>query len=416
MARVERFRARPTEHAILATFLAVALVGPGAPRILAASPRPPTLAVNPTSGPPGLPVAISGSGYAAGTTYGLCILPAGKTKCGYEGANLIGGAPAEHFTAASDGTVPTGTTGIIPDLPAGAYRIVSTAPGTGAIVAGSDFSVTAPTFGVDPATGPGGATATLAITGGAPTTAYTVCMTTSGLSGCGGTGIVLGNVTTDTTGALGAGTTVHVPGLATGSYEIGIYLANANDVFLASQSFAETAPTLSLSASSGAAGSMVTVSGTGYAAGASYQLCLVPAGATQCGGVGVDLVVFQADASGAIPANTTATMPAVPPASYDVVVLVASSTPWALVSQPYELGAGIATNPAPSLTPAATVAAAPALATVAPLASAAPTGSETGAGLGLPLVLIVILVLVVLAVAFWLSRRRRREDDWPPAG
>ncbi|HEX8026490.1 MAG TPA: hypothetical protein VF484_09805, partial [Candidatus Limnocylindrales bacterium] len=271
----------------------------------AATPKPVTIAVAPASGPAGTSIAITGTGYAAGTTYGLCILPASKTKCGYEGANLIGGAPAESFAAATDGTIPAGTSGIIPDVVAGSYRIVSTAPGTGFIVAAADFTVTAPSFGLTPATGPAGLTAAVTLTGGAPSTKYTICASPAGATNCVGTGVLLGDVTTDPTGSVASGTTVVIPGQLPATYQIGIYLASGNNMFLASVAFQETAPNLNLGAASGPVGATVSVSGGGYAPGAKYVVCIFTADATSCGG-GVNLVGFTADAGGAIPAGIAA--------------------------------------------------------------------------------------------------------------
>jgi len=388
------------------------LVGLSGGAAAAATPRPVTISVAPASGPPGLPVAISGTGYAAGTTYGLCILPAGKTKCGYEGANLIGGAPAEQFTAGTDGTIPAGTTGTIPDLVAGSYRVVSTAPGTGFIVASADFTVTAPTFALTPASGPAGLQAAVSLTGAAPGARYTICASAKDATGCGGTGILLGDVTTDAAGGAPAGTTVVIPGQLPATYQVGIYLANSNNVFLASVAFVETAPTFALAASSGPVGSVVGVSGTGYAPGAKYAVCLFTADATSCGG-GINLVGFTADASGAIPSGLVATIQGSQSGPARIgVVTDGGAAVFYLVSAPFEVLAG---TPAPTVPAAASAAATPGLATVAPAPSAATTASDAGTGSGVPWLLLVILFLLILAAAFWWSRRRRDPSGSGPA-
>src|SRR5262245_13906418 len=118
--------------AALAIGLAMAMRAAGSAP--SATPQPITTATSPTPGPAGIPIAPAGPGHAAGTTYGLCILPAGKDKCGYEGANLIGGTPAEQFTAAGNGTIPA-ITAIIPDLVPGEYQVVSFSSGVGTILA-----------------------------------------------------------------------------------------------------------------------------------------------------------------------------------------------------------------------------------------------------------------------------------------
>src|SRR5262245_2190538 len=104
----------------------------------AESPSPPRLDVDGTSGPPGTVVGIPGDGFAAGNTYGLCILPSDQVQCGYYGVEL------GSFAADPAGRVPSGVSGRIPNLLAGSFHIVATAPGTGAIVAGTAFTVARP--------------------------------------------------------------------------------------------------------------------------------------------------------------------------------------------------------------------------------------------------------------------------------
>ncbi len=389
---------RLARAAMVAAFVAVLV----ARETTAATPKPITIAVDPIAGAPGQVVAISGGGYASGTTYGMCILPAGKTKCGYEGANLVGGVTAEQFAAAADGTIPAGTTAVIPDLLAGAYRIVSTAPGTGAIAASTPFTVTAPTLSISPTSGAAGTVATLTLGGGAPNTSYTVCAVPADQAACGYVGIALGNVTTDSAGAFPSGTTVKVPGQLAATYHVGVFLANSNPTLIAFAEFAETAPTLTLSGSTGQAGAVLTAAGAGYAPGGVYTICLAGAADASCGG-GMNLVGFTADPSGSIPAGVAVTLPARDPGAYRIGVVLDQSTPWYLAFVPFQVAAGTA-PPATSAPAETTAATAPA--TAAPAPSAAPARTESGSG-GVPLVVIAILLLLALALAFWFARRRR---------
>jgi hypothetical protein len=399
--------ARRVTAAILAALVAGVLLSIDSTLTSAATPKAVTIAVSPTSGPPGLRVTISGSGYSSGTTYGLCILPAGKTKCGYEGANLIGGVPSEQFTAAADGTIPSGTAGIIPDLVAGAYRVVSTAPSTGFIVASADFTVTAPTFALNPTAGPGGTTVSVSLSGAAANTTYTICSSPKDSGGCIGTGILLGDVTTDASGSVASGTTVVLPGQLPATYQIGVYLANGNNTFLASVAFQEVAPTFSLGASSGQEGAAIPVTGSGFVPGVKYLVCLFTADATSCGG-GVNLVGFQADASGAIPAGVNATIPANQTGQRRIGVTT-ETQPWYLASSPFEVLAGTAPPPTPTGAPPAALT--PGVQTAAPAPSAAPTGSEGSGGFGVPLILVAILAVVLIAAGFWFSRRRAKDGS-----
>lgn len=366
----------------------------------AATPRPTTIHLDPTSGPAGLSVAITGEGYAPGTTYGLCILPTGKSKCGFEGANLVGGGPAEQFTAAADGTIPAATRGGIPDLVAGPYTIVSTAPGTGAIVASASFTVTAPAMALAPTSGAAGTNATVTVTGAAPGTKYTICLSAKDSPSCGGVGVILGDFTTDGSGAFPAGTTIKLPGQLPATYQVGLYLANANNTFIAAVAFTETGPSITLSTGSGPAHGDILLSGSGFAPGAGYSLCWVPADAQQCGGVGLILGGFQAGEDGGM-GQGNVKAPEQAPGQYRIGVILADSTPWLIASAPFELAAG---TPIPITAPPE--GSPPATTTAAPAPSTAPAVTESGSG-GFALILIVILLVVVLALAFWFARRRR---------
>lgn len=364
-----------------------------------------TISVSPTSGAPGQTFTISGSGYAAGTTYGLCILPADKGKCGFDGADI---AAPSSFAAAAGGVIPTGTSGRVPNLLAGAYKVASFAP-DGVIIATTPFTVTAPVLSIVPTSGASGTKATLTLSGGAPNTSYTVCADPLDVPACGGVGIEMGDFTTDASGVFPAGTVVRIPDQLPATYHIGIHIQNGGATLIATADFVETAPTITLGISGGPAGTVITVTGTGFAPGATYQLCLVSGDANQCGGAGTILGGFEAGPTGAIPDGLTVTAPAANPAADLVGVLLVDSAPWLLASAPFALGAGTAVPAVtpPTQTPAST----PVAATPTPAPSSAPAGAESGGGT-FPWVLLVILLIVVVALAFWYSRRRRES---PPA-
>lgn len=370
-----------------------------APAVLAADP---TIGASAGFGPPGLSFTLTGSGYTPGTTYGVCILAADKTKCGFEGANLIG---LEQFVAAADGTVPGGTTGAIPTLVAGSYHIVSTAPGTGFIVASTPFSVTAPTIALAPAVGAAGTSAVITVSGAAPGATYTVCIIPDDQTACGFVGIQLGDVQADASGSFPASTAIRVPGQAAGTYKVGLFVAGNNPTLFSVAAFAETTPSLTLSTVGGPGGTSIGVAGTGYGPGAAYELCLVPAGATQCGGIGILVGGFHAGTDGSIPTGTAAVAPTTAAGSYLLGIRLANSTPILIASSPFALAAG-------TVPPATTVPSSP-LETTAPIPSAAPAGSGSDASGGVPWLLIIILLIVVLGLALWFSRRRRSDRPSP---
>jgi hypothetical protein len=395
-------RVRVTRSFAVLIAAAALLAGPTA--ALATTP-PPTLTLTVSTGPSGTSVGIAGTHFGAGLTYTYCMMPTDATSgCGYSGVNL--GTPV---TADGSGTLPSQTV-IIPDLKAGAYRILAEAPVTGAPVTTTAFTVTAPTLALSPASGPSGLGVAVTGSGYAPSTTYVGCINVPPDMGCGYTGIQLSEITTDATGALPAGAKLSVPGLAPGSFQLGFFLKGGNAVLLVTSPFTVVAPTITLSVSGGAGGTPVTLSGTGLAPGGAYQVCLQPAGLTACGYVGTTVGTFTADASGAIPAGTTVTIPPGTAGNDQLALLVAGNTATVIAAAPFALAAGtVAPTEAPTSTPAQpTMTAASASTPGQPSPSpAAGQTTPTDSGSGSLLLILVIVLLIVLAAAFGFSRRRR---------
>jgi hypothetical protein len=402
---------RLSTAAAIAALVLCALAPAGGVSVQAAPSAPPTLNVDPSSGPPGLAVTLTGSGFAADQTYQLLICPpeaVSSSPCGYGGAYID---PARQFVADSDGAVPAGTTGVIPSLPAGRYTIEAFAANV--VAATADIDVSAPTLTIDPAHGPSGSTITLGGQGYGPGASYTICIVPSNDQGCGYEGVVLGELTADGNGMVPPSTTVVIPGSQAGAFSIGVFLPNSNPVLLAIADYTVDAPTLTLAPAAGPGGSQVAASGTGYAPGAAYTLCLVPAEATQCGGVGTYVGTFSAGANGDIPAGTVATMPSGAAGNYLLGVLVTSSTPELIVTAPIALTAGTVAPsaspapstapPSPSPTPATTASPSP-----SPTASPGAPAANGGGNDILLLLLALLLAAVAIAVAWWWWRRSRQ--------
>jgi hypothetical protein len=362
---------------------------------------PPALHVDPPSGASGQTITLTGERFAPGATYQLLICPpadVATSPCGYSGANLVGLA---QFTAARDGTVPAGTIGAIPDLLAGPFAIE--AIGSPAVAASTPFTVTQPAITVSPGSGASGTSLDVNGSAFAPEATYTVCFVPVAAVGCGGTAIELGDRTADSVGAIDAGLPMYAPGAAPGAYAVGVYLKGSNNTFIASQAITITAPSFALSLGQAPGGTSLITQGSGFADRATYTICLVPAGATECGGVGVDLGTFVAAPDGSIPAGTTATLPTVAqgtlggPGTYAIGVLLQSSTAVLLTSVPFTITSGA---------PQATMSAPP-QPTVS--ASSTPVGTASGsdgAG-GLLWLLVLLLLIVVIAVLVWWRRRGR---------
>jgi hypothetical protein len=381
--------------------LFVAGLGGAPSAAVAATPHPPAIAVSPTSGPPGESFVLTGDHLVGGTSYQVLICPLGDlagTPCGYSGANLVG---LSRFTALEDGTVPPGTTGRIPDLLAGPFGIEII--GASGVAASAPFDVLAPNLALTPTSGAAGAEVTIAGTGYGPGATYVVCVVAATDSSCGGVGIPVGEFTADAGGSVPASTSVFIPGSSPGTYRVGTFLKDNNAVFIASGVFTVAAPTLTLSASDGPAGMVLTAAGTGYVASRSHTICLVPAGATLCGGVGTYIGEFATDSAGSIPPGTVATIPAgSAPGTASIGILLTGSTPVLLVSVPFSITGG---TPAPTATPLASTAPpsnAP-TATPTPSGTTAPAAAGDGGG---TVWLVLLIVLVVIVAGFLLWRRR----------
>lgn len=365
---------------------------------------PPAIHVAPQAGPPGLTFTLTGEHLTKGTTYNVLLCPKGDlgdVPCGYVGSYL---GPLRQFTADASAQVPAGTTGVIPDVVAGSYAIEAFSGN--AVVAFASFEVTAPTLSIAPASGAAGLSVTLSGQGFGPGASYTVCMLQPTDAACGYTGIAIGEFTVDASGSVPAGAHVAIPGSAPGGYKLGVFLKDGTPTIIASGQFTVTAPSLTLASAAAPGGSQIGATGSGYAPGREYLLCLVPAGATQCGGIGTYVARFTADSSGAMPAGTSAAIPTSAPGQYAIGILIPNSTATLLVSTPFRLLAGTPAPPtAATATPAPT--SAPTV-TVAPSAAPDGTSSADSGGSLLPLLLLIVL-LVIAGVVFVLWRRRQQE-------
>lgn len=370
----------------------------------AATPAPPTIMPAVDAGPPGLAVPLTGDHFNAGTTYGLCLQPSGATaNCGYAGSDL------GSFTADAGGNVPAGARFEVPNVLAGTFQVLATAPGTAEVVAAAPFSVTSPSLALDSNAGPAGLVVTVSGTGYGPGAAYILCIAATGAPQCGGAGIDLGRVTADASGALPAGTTVTIPGQLPASYTIGIRLdAGGIPYLIATVPFVEVSPTMLLNPAGGPGGTLATITGAGLAPGAKYVVCIVAPAQSQCGGAGTNLGAFTADAGGAVPAGTTVVIPLGDPGDYPVGILLADSQPFLIGSVTFSRTAGTA-PPVSSTGPSAPGDSSPALspAAASPSPSAAPASSEQGGGGPIVWILLALGIVAIIVIGLVLARRRQ---------
>jgi len=240
------FTVAATAHAGTYTILAVGNTGKSASGNFTVTAPPITMTLNPTSGPVGTGVTVSGSGYA-GSTCAFSSAPSGlftSAACSISGGTLSGG-----FTVASGAT--------------GGYTVtVETDLGE---TKTAPFSVEGPTLTLSPTSGSGGTVVTVIGSnyGGA---SCTLSSTPSGLftsSSCSISG-----------GTLSGGFTV-ASSATVGSYTVRV----ETDIgeFTTRTFTVSTGPSFTLSPIQGQPGTVVTGSGSGYA-GTTCTLSSTPSG------------------------------------------------------------------------------------------------------------------------------------------
>jgi hypothetical protein len=246
----------------------------------AISPSPSvTLSLTPSSGPVGTTVTLSGSGYGATVGYTYCFQSA-AAAC----------STGPTFPSTSGGGIPSGVTLSVPSS-ANAYVDVSN--GTHLIV-DAPFSVTTASVSAFPAAGPLGTLVTVSGSGFAPGVAYVYCLSASTAACSSGP-----TFTSTGAGAVPSGMTLRVTSSSTA------YLVASNGTLVvADVPFIVTSAALTLVPSTGPSGTIVNLTGSGFAADTSYDLCWAPSSAA----VGCPTTLnFTSAASGSIPLGVNLT-------------------------------------------------------------------------------------------------------------
>ncbi len=257
-----------------------------------------TLTLTPTTGPVGTSVTLSGTGYGYSTLYSYCFSASATTACP--------GGTLTTFTTTAAGAIPAGVTITVP-ASGNAYVDVSQGTvGTNFIIS-APFTVTTPTLTLTPNTGPKGTLVTLSGSGYAPSTVYTFCFQSTAVSCASGS-----TFTSTAGGAIPAGVTITVP--ASGNAYVDVSQGTAAANFIISAPFTVTTATLTLTPASGPVGTLITLSGSGYAPSTVYTFCFQSTAVSCASGA-----TFTSTAAGAIPSTpVTITVPASGNAYVDV--------------------------------------------------------------------------------------------------
>ncbi len=217
-----------------------------------------SLSVSPDSGPSGLLVTLTGSGYVPGARYQVCVGVFGGTNCGLEYTSagyltsidqfaIMGG-----FVASQGGNIPSGTEMAVPDLFGGNYSLGVALDGRNSTFVSSPFTVESPSLSADVATVTAGKSVTLAGRGYAPSTTYTVCLVLTVSLDCGYSGdreevfpgLQLGNFTADANGSIPSGTRVTIPTNPplTGEYSVGVFVPSGGFIMISLTQLTVTRP------------------------------------------------------------------------------------------------------------------------------------------------------------------------------
>ena len=269
----------------------------------------PSVTLSPTSGMPGTVITITGSGFAINT--------AGVVWFDSNGDGVIDpGEPQVAVTTTAAGAIPTGIILTVPAMAPGTYPARADIPSGGSVEAAASFTIPSPGITLSPTSGAPGTVITVTGSSFAINTAGVVGFDSDG-SGAIDPGEPQVAVTTTAAGAIPGGTILAVPAVAAGGYRVLTDIPSGGSVEAAA-SFTIPSPGITLSPTSGAPGTVITVTGSGFASNISGA-----AGFDSNGNGIIDpgepQVSVATTAAGAITAGTILTVPAVAAGVYQVL-------------------------------------------------------------------------------------------------
>ena len=280
-----------------------------------------------TSAPP-MPTARAGLAMAVVFTY-----PDGPASSG-------------SYVTGSSGDLQSGLTAQLPsdNAPGTYYLVVSLGS---QLVGYSSYTVTSPAVSISSSQGPPGATVTLTGSGFSPDQAYDYCLAASNLQACASPSDTF---TSTASGAVPGSTTLTVPSSDAGGL---YYVVVSMDVypppsfptvavFLASQPFT-VAPTMSLGASSGQAGSTFSLTAGGLQPSTQYAYCFSPTLTETCAQQGIAVVDVSSGASGSISATVTVPASASPAGPFYFLLETTAATPAIAASAQFVVTAQVST-------------------------------------------------------------------------
>jgi hypothetical protein len=277
----------------------------------------PSIALSPASGVPGTIITITGSGFA--------IITAGVVWFDTNRDDVIDpGEPQVSVTTTAAGAIPTGIFLTVPAVAPGTYPVQADIPSGVPVEASASFTVTSPSVTLSPTSGVLGTVITITGSGFAINTAGVVWFD-SNVDGAVDPGEPQASVTTTAAGAIPAGIILTVPAVAPGTYPVRADIPPGVPVE-ASASFTVPSPGVTLSPTSGVPGTVITITGSGFAINTAGVVWFDSNGDDVID-PGEPQVLVTTTATGAIPAGIILTVPGVAPSTYLVQADIPSGVP-----------------------------------------------------------------------------------------
>jgi hypothetical protein len=205
---------------------------------------------------PGVVITITGSGFAINT--------AGVVSFDSNGDSVIDpGEPQVSVITTAAGAIPAGIILTVPAVAAGVYQVLADIPVSGSVEASASFTVPLSSVALSPTSGIPGTVITISGSGFAPNTTGAVGFDSSG-SGAIDPGEPQVLVTTTAAGAIPAGIILTVPAVAPGTYPVLADIPSGGSLE-ASAIFTVPSPSVTLSPTSGVPGTVITITGSGFA-------------------------------------------------------------------------------------------------------------------------------------------------------
>jgi hypothetical protein len=248
-----------------------------------------SLSLSPSTGPRGTLVTVTGSQFAPSTVYDYC----------WASSRAAVGCPSSStFTSTGAGGLPSGMQVTYPGSEAALAVSQGSSPSN--FIISAAFTGTTATLTLKPSSGPSGTQVGLSGSGYGPATTYDVCWTASSSAvGCASTVTFVAT----SAGAIPASAWIEYSG--SGGH-VAVSQGSSPSNFIISAAFKSTTATLSLSPSTGPTGTLVTLSGSGFAPSTVYDYCWT----TSSAAVGCPAsFTFTTTSAGALPSGVQVTYP-----------------------------------------------------------------------------------------------------------